>query len=203
MRLISRPWLLATPRQEIINFKRILFMVNSIDTALPTIRITTHIEYFDCETCGGYDSGHLHVELPDGRVLDADHDGHFGNGAWNGDPWVAHYWCLQALGVELSINGATLQDQGYREHVGEDWQDVTLNPNEPEIVEFTLITAPDLEEPEYRIPMSASWVKRNGEREYLVARPEADNTGTSWDGENTSLYVRVLQDRALLIEQQV
>lgn len=174
--------------------------------AAPTVHITAQKELFNCEYCGSYYSGTLRIDLPDGRMLKATHDGHFGHGAWNGELAVAYFWSLQALGIDLVVNGELVEDDTYRVCTqvspNEVWQEVNLSPAQRETVQIDRVMRPNPNFPDYPYPVSISWIKRNGEKETLAVNEDSSGSPDAWDGDISSLYLRVLQDRVNVIVQE-
>lgn len=166
----------------------------------PTIRISHSTSFHDCECCGFFDLGSATIELPDGRKLEAEHDGHFGGGCWDGKPEHLYFWALQALGVELRVNGEPVWENPYQEQDSEyQWQLVELAPAGKTVLNLLVKEEPDPEDPGYLMPVSVHWTSANGVERSLraVAAPKAPD---EWDGCVSSLYRALLEERAQVIE---
>ncbi len=166
------------------------------NTSLPLVRIRASRGSSDCDCCGWYDHGSARIELPDGRVLEACHDGHFGSGCWSGTDEQLYFWTLQGLGFEVRVNGEPLTERLYMERDGcGDWHVVPLHEGTATVIDLIVQTMPDPEAPEYDVPVSVSWQSPDGRSTTL----EADPTGRgAWNGDTDMLYEHLLRERARL-----
>lgn len=144
----------------------------------------------DCEDCGGYDYAHAEVCVP-GRTLQARYDGHLGGGNWSGDDATLHLWALQCLGVDVRVDGQAQAAAYFDREPGKDWEEVSLCTEAQVTVNILVERAPDPQYPEYETEVAASWTGADGQ-------PKRVETGQGWDGCVSSLYRRLLEERALV-----
>lgn len=166
--------------------------------ARPLIQVQTHLSWGDCDDCGGFSYGSAHIDLPGGRALSADHDGHLGNGCWDGDDDTLWHWCLQALGVRVTANGEPVHDRLYMERCdsGYDWEVVNLLEQELEHVELRVTSTLDADG--YECPVDISWTRKDGTTCRLSCEVPA-GSALSWDGDPKSVLRLLLEERAYLV----
>ena len=72
----------------------------------PCFEIAVKSNSFHCDCCGRVSSAEASFLLPGGAAAEFIHDGHFGNGAWNGEEWQLRLFALGLLGILPRVDGA-------------------------------------------------------------------------------------------------
>jgi hypothetical protein len=165
----------------------------------PTVRVATTLRSYECESCGPQYCGDARIALPGERTLEANFDDHLGSGTWDGSPEMLYYWCLQALGVAVLVNGEPVDEPCLQVFEGGAWRAVALfqgSAAEATTVNLELVSVPDPQFPDYATSVSVAWMRTDGTRVELPVDREAQG---GWDGDVSSIYQRLLEERVHLV----